>query len=76
MIEYRRATGDVASGDVQTACTKLTKRAGGEQFASLPGGSQQGVNLKKAQTLFKANVSNELNGKSNIATPKGQLTGH
>ena len=76
MIKYRKAGADVAIGDIDAASKKLTKRVGGEQFASLPGGSQQAVNLKKAKELFKKNVAKELHGNSGIATPVGKLTGH
>jgi len=73
MIKYRHAEGDIANGNIESACKKLVKREGGEQFASLPGGSQQTVNLTTMKKLFKQNVSNELNGKSIIHTQKGKL---
>lgn len=75
MIKYRKATNDVANGDLAEASRKLTIRKGGEQFASLPGGSQSnGMTLNKMKELFKKNVSNELTGQSNVGTPVGQLT--
>jgi RHS repeat-associated protein len=76
MIDYRKARKDIANADLESATTKLVIRKGGEQFASLPGGSQSnGLTLEKFRAMFQKNVANELTpDKSVIATPKGQLT--
>jgi RHS repeat-associated protein len=73
VFDYKKAMGDIEKGDIAAASKKLTARKGGEQWASLPGGSQQGITLAKAKALFKQNVAKELAGKSDIATPKGKL---
>ncbi|ANE51374.1 RHS repeat-associated core domain-containing protein [Flavisolibacter tropicus] len=65
----------IKAGDLNTAIKRLIKdKWGNTQFASLPGGGQEAsdMTMDKLKELFKKNVSNELNGKSNISLPKGE----
>jgi muramidase (phage lysozyme) len=74
ILNYRKAIPDAEAGNLSELARKLTIRKGGEQFASLPGGSQQTVTMDQLRVLFKKNLSKELNNKSNIATPVGTLS--
>lgn len=42
------------------------------EWSSLPGGSQSHLSLNIFDNLYKQNISNELNDKSNLAVPKGE----
>jgi len=45
------------------------------QFASLPGGGQEhGLTMAGLKEWIKGNISKELTGKSDIATPKEETT--
>ena len=72
LIKYRHALDFVKSGMIVEAISnpksKLTK-----EWTSLPGASEEGMTLPDFLKTFKEGVSRELNGKSAIATPKGQL---
>ena len=64
----RKALSDVKAGNLHEAIQKLKL-----EWSSLPGGSQShGLTEDSFKGLFKNNLSNELNNKSNIALPKGQ----
>jgi RHS repeat-associated protein len=74
LIKERGAYNNVIKGENEKAVNKLNKPAGREAWASLPGASQaHGLTMAKFQKLYKQNLINELNNKSNIATPKGLL---
>jgi RHS repeat-associated protein len=62
-LEYRKALGDVQTGNISNAVAKLKN-----EWTSL-------TSFKNSQikALFKSNISRELNGKSVIATPLGKL---
>jgi muramidase (phage lysozyme) len=62
-LEYRKALGDVQAGNISNAVSKLKK-----EWTSLPL-----FNASQIKTLFKSNISRELNGNSVIATPFGKL---
>jgi RHS repeat-associated protein len=70
LISNRNALGDVIDGNVRGAIGKTNK-----EWASLPGSpyGQPTQTLEGALQNFKGAVSKELNGKSEIATPKGDL---
>lgn len=52
MIAFRNALDDVAKANLTEASRKLTIRRGGEQFASLPGGSQSHIQLSQLEIFF------------------------
>jgi RHS repeat-associated protein len=67
-IHYKRhALEEVMAGDFSGAEEKLSN-----EWTSFPSGSQPGVDAQEFEGLFKANLSNELNGSSNIALPVGE----
>ena len=66
----------IKTGDLDKAVQKLIKdKWGNTQFASLPGGGQEkkGFTMADLKQMFKGNLANELNKKSNIAIPQGKL---
>ncbi len=71
ILKETKALADIKKGDYDSANTKLTGTP--EQFSSLPGGTQNHVTDSKFDALILGNLQNELKGKSNIATPQGQL---
>ncbi|HNI55486.1 MAG TPA: hypothetical protein PK511_13245, partial [Chitinophagales bacterium] len=61
----------IKNGNYKMANDKLTGKP--EQFSSLPGGSQSRITNEEFDKMILQNLSNELSGESNIATPKGQI---
>ena len=70
LIDNRGALNNVISGDVEGSIRKTNK-----EWASLPESpyGQPTQTMEGAKAEFKKDLSNELNGKSDIATPKGKL---
>jgi len=57
----------IIAGDIHGAIEKLKK-----EWTSLPGASQSHIDMQTFDKLFKGNVSNEINNKSNLAVKKGE----
>ncbi len=68
LMNYRGALDLVKKGNIQEAFVKLK-----EEWTSLPGANEEGMKLNKALETFREGISKELNGKSEIKTPKGEL---
>ena len=70
LIDNRGALNNVISGDVEGSIRKTNK-----EWASLPESpyGQPTQTMEGAKVEFKRAVSNELNGNSDVATPKGKL---
>ena len=66
--DKRNALEEVKAGSLDEAIKKLAK-----EWRSLPGPKTQfkSLTVDKVKAMFKQNVSNELNGNSNIALPVG-----
>lgn len=67
-IKGRGGFDAATQGNVESIAEKL-----GKEWVSLPGASQSHTSMDDAKTKFKGYVSNELQGNSLIATPKGEL---
>ena len=67
-IKERGGYDAVTTGNVENSNKKLKN-----EWSSLPGGVQQQMNTGESKTEFKECIFNELNDKSVIETPKGQL---
>ena len=67
-IKDRNAFIDVVNANWETAIKKLRN-----EWSSFPGGVEQGMGLKNVLKDLQSNIKNELNGKSEIQTPKGKL---
>jgi len=70
-IKYKLKAADVvANGKIEEAVKKTAT-----EWRALPGEkTQSNITIEKIKELFRQNVSNELLGITDIATPKGQLT--
>jgi muramidase (phage lysozyme) len=73
ILKYAKAISSIKSGDFAKANKQLTgQKVDGikrpEQFSSLPGGSEQHVKENEFNVLIKNNISNEVQGNSNIPT--------
>ena len=66
LADKKKSLNLIFSGDIHAAIVKLKN-----EWSSLPGASQSHMDLKTFDKLFKGNISNELNNKSNLAIKKG-----
>jgi muramidase (phage lysozyme) len=74
ILKFAKTLKNITSLNLDSAVKKLTNSEIGVQFASLPGGGQEGtMSMEKIKAMFKKNTANELQGNSNIATPVGDL---
>jgi muramidase (phage lysozyme) len=75
IANYSNALGDIQNGNIENAVNKMAGTVGGkiEQFASFPGASDPGVTMEEFKKNFQKAIKKELNGESQIATPKGKL---
>ena len=67
-IKERGALKAATTGEIVKAGVLLK-----QEWSSMPSGVEPGMSNEKLKTTFKAAVSRELQGKSDIATPKGRL---
>ncbi len=68
-----KALGFIQSGDLKKVFKKLNTEKS-EQFSSLPGATQShGLTMQRFMEIFKSKISNELNNKSDLATPAPQM---
>ena len=68
LINFRKAGEEVMSGNLEGAFDLLKN-----EWTSLPGAKEQGIDKTKAFETFKQGVSKELSNNSDIATPAGTL---
>ena len=68
IIDAQKALGDVKAGNIDAAISKLKS-----QWSSLPGASEETHNSGETKTIFKGQVSKELQNNSPVATPQGKL---
>jgi muramidase (phage lysozyme) len=74
MKDSQNALNDVKGGNLNSAVAKLTGKTGlGIQWEALPGGNSKSKSMDQLRNSFKKNISNELNNKSKLATPQGEL---